>query len=458
MLVGRVIRVALVVASVVLVGCTPPWGGGGSAPVVTTTSLPYGIVGSAYSQTLTATGTAPITWSLDSGSLPAGLSLSPSGVISGTPTAAALSQNFTPFVVKASNSAGSDVESLTIDVFIEAPPGFSPPDPTGNPLPEGAAILFGHTPPTMSLPPPPPGPLPMFQYLADGTVRQAAVLTDTFSGRGPTKPNFSLEEYSFTGGGSYSRDARRSARFNAGSLELWEGAPQAPTLVHTYSVPSSMDRVLMSPNGDYIAVTGEAGLTTEVRIYSATAPYSLVRSVTYDMIQPTGPYTLVWSPDSTRLVVNLHPVSGLMFVRIIGVTSPALDLSPSAYNGCTATAFLAGGRLALFCVTPLDLSISIVTGSLDGSTTQVVYKYPLDPFGSYFAFVTAGSPSGAYLALYEENRISYLADVPWNPSAPVTPVPLTDRVFGPPIGFPPTPSGSSDVALVWSDTPWPSAP
>lgn len=456
---GRVIRVALVVASLALVGCTPPWGGGGSAPVVTTTSLPYGIVGSAYSQTLTATGTAPITWSLDSGSLPAGLSLSPSGVISGTPTAAALSQNFTPFVVKASNSAGSDVESLTIDVFIEAPPGFSPPDPTGNPLPEGAAILFGHTPPTMSLPPPPPGPLPMFQYLADGTVRQAAVLTDTFSGRGPTKPNFSLEEYSFSSGASYSRDARRSARFNAGSVELREGAPQAPTLVHTYSsLPPTLNTVSMSPNGDYVAISGGDPSTwsTELRIYATTAPYSLLRSVTFASFMPTGPYSLVWDRDSSRLSVNLAPMFGASVVRIVGASSPSLDLSPAAYNGCTATAFLAGGRLALFCVTAPD--VSIVTGTADGATTQVVYKYPLDPFGSYFAFVTAGSPSGAYLALLEENRISYLADVPWNPSAPVTPVPLTDRVFGPPIGFPPTPSGSSDVALVWSDTPWPSAP
>jgi hypothetical protein len=56
---------------------------------ITTTTLPGGTVGAAYSQTLTAiAGTMPYSWSIFAGSLPAGLSLDPStGAISGTPTA-----------------------------------------------------------------------------------------------------------------------------------------------------------------------------------------------------------------------------------------------------------------------------------------------------------------------------------------------------------------------------------
>jgi hypothetical protein len=54
---------------------------------VTTTSLPEAEVGVAYSATLTATGgLPPYTWTATG--LPAGLSCSPAGVISGTPTAA----------------------------------------------------------------------------------------------------------------------------------------------------------------------------------------------------------------------------------------------------------------------------------------------------------------------------------------------------------------------------------
>ncbi len=60
------------------------------ALVITTTSLPSGTVGTSYTATtLAATGgTPPYTWSLASGALPGGLSVSSAGVISGTPTAA----------------------------------------------------------------------------------------------------------------------------------------------------------------------------------------------------------------------------------------------------------------------------------------------------------------------------------------------------------------------------------
>lgn len=55
---------------------------------VTTSSLPAGTVNNAYSSTtLTATGgVSPYTWAVTTGALPAGLSLSSAGVISGTPT------------------------------------------------------------------------------------------------------------------------------------------------------------------------------------------------------------------------------------------------------------------------------------------------------------------------------------------------------------------------------------
>ena len=70
---------------------------------ITTSTLPNGTVGSGYSATLAATGgTAPYTWSIASGGLPAGLSLGTTGTISGTPTTAA---NYT-FSVTATDSAG----------------------------------------------------------------------------------------------------------------------------------------------------------------------------------------------------------------------------------------------------------------------------------------------------------------------------------------------------------------
>lgn len=82
------------------------------APTITTTSLPDGEVGTAYSQTLTATGDTPITWSV-SGTLPAGLSLdAATGIISGTPT----TEKTSTFTVTATNDSGSDSKEYTLTI------------------------------------------------------------------------------------------------------------------------------------------------------------------------------------------------------------------------------------------------------------------------------------------------------------------------------------------------------
>ena len=90
----------------------------GAAPVALTisiTSLPQGVVGAPYNGTLTISGgTAPYTWSVSSGQLPPGLSLSAaSGAISGTPTSAG---NFS-FGIKVIDSSAS-VQSATTTVSL----------------------------------------------------------------------------------------------------------------------------------------------------------------------------------------------------------------------------------------------------------------------------------------------------------------------------------------------------
>ena len=84
-------------------------------PTITTASLLNGEVGRIYNQTLEATGSDTITWSVTSGSLPAGLSLSGSS-ISGTPTAVDTST----FTVTAENSYGSNSKELSITISAPA--------------------------------------------------------------------------------------------------------------------------------------------------------------------------------------------------------------------------------------------------------------------------------------------------------------------------------------------------
>ena len=90
-----------------------------AAPVVTTSSLAAATQNeTGYSQTLTESGgTAPITWSISTGSLPTGLTLTAStGAISGTVGASATSQTFTVKATDANSVAAT--QSLTITVAV----------------------------------------------------------------------------------------------------------------------------------------------------------------------------------------------------------------------------------------------------------------------------------------------------------------------------------------------------
>jgi hypothetical protein len=79
------------------------------AVVINTTSLPFGYQGTSYNVTLSAgAGTAPYQWSLLSGSLPAGITLSPEGVLSGVPTG----QTSGSFTVQARDANGCTASRL----------------------------------------------------------------------------------------------------------------------------------------------------------------------------------------------------------------------------------------------------------------------------------------------------------------------------------------------------------
>ncbi len=84
--------------------------------VTTASPLSTGIVGVPYSLQLTADGAGAFTWSLVSGVLPAGLTLSSTGLLSGTPTTAAPPATF---VVKAKDSTSdrADTKQLSLEVL-----------------------------------------------------------------------------------------------------------------------------------------------------------------------------------------------------------------------------------------------------------------------------------------------------------------------------------------------------
>ena len=84
--------------------------------VIASSTLPSGMNGVAYSQALQASGGTPgYTWSITSGSLPAGLTLT-NGVISGTPTVTSGTFNFTASVTDSGSPAQTKSAAMTLVV------------------------------------------------------------------------------------------------------------------------------------------------------------------------------------------------------------------------------------------------------------------------------------------------------------------------------------------------------
>ena len=110
---GRLLAVAAILVTLAI--SLPSIAFAADPVTVATSSLPVGQVGTAYNQTLTAaSGTAPFTWAVIVGGLPAGLSLNTStGVISGTPMSAATS-SFTAQVTDAVPQSASKALSITV--------------------------------------------------------------------------------------------------------------------------------------------------------------------------------------------------------------------------------------------------------------------------------------------------------------------------------------------------------
>jgi hypothetical protein len=92
----------------------------GAAVTITTASLPDGVVGASYSQSLGASGgTSPYNWTVVSGQLPAGLALAKTGQISGTPAATGAST----FMMQVADSTpgGALTAQLAFTLGIDTP-------------------------------------------------------------------------------------------------------------------------------------------------------------------------------------------------------------------------------------------------------------------------------------------------------------------------------------------------
>src|SRR6267154_573548 len=85
-------------------------------------ALPTGVAGTAYSQMVAATGFGTLTFTTSAGAVPSGLTLSSAGLISGTPDAPNVTSNFTMMVTDSSNPAQTATQALSILINLPPPP------------------------------------------------------------------------------------------------------------------------------------------------------------------------------------------------------------------------------------------------------------------------------------------------------------------------------------------------
>lgn len=133
--------------------------GSAGCPVINVNpaTLPPGVIGTPYSQTISATGgTPPYTFTVSSGALPPGLTLNPmTGEISGTPIAAG-QFNFTITATDANGCPGARPYSIVIPVvpscpFITVNPVTLPPAVVGTPYSQTISATGGAPPYTFTV-------------------------------------------------------------------------------------------------------------------------------------------------------------------------------------------------------------------------------------------------------------------------------------------------------------------
>ncbi len=288
---------------------------------VSTTSLPNGTVGTAYSVPLVATGgTAPYVWSLKTGTLPAGLSLSAAGVISGTPTATA---NATGLVFQVTDANTKTAMSSELSVSVGAAPlvitTTSLPNGTVNSAYSATLTATG-------------GTAPYTWTLASGSLPNSVTLNATTGVLSGTPASTILGPYSavFQVTDSASKHALSSVlNITVAPLPLGLSATIAPITVNVpYSQP--------------VAVTGGIAPYT-YSVKSGTLPTGLVLNSSTGTISgmPTAPGTPQIDLQVTD-AANSTSTSGELRVVFYDANNCSTDAESNIPNG-SQYAFLIKG-------------------------------------------------------------------------------------------------------------------
>ncbi len=350
--------------------------------VINTTALAQAIQGSNYEVTLAATGgTSPYTWSVSSGSLPAGLSLAPAtGVISGIPTTNG-TFNFTISVSDSSNPVRRQSATTSIVVAAASVPQLAI---SSSALPAGTAskaysgtvsATGGTSPYTWSVS---SGSLPAGLSLASAT----GVISGT-----PTTSG----TYNFTASVS---DSSNPVQKQSATTSIVVAAASVPQLAISSSVlPAGTASKAYS--GTVSATGGTSPYTWSVSSGSLPAGLSLASATGAISGTPTSSGTFNFTvsvSDSSNPVQKQSATTSI----VVAASVPQLAISSSALPGGTVSKAYSGTVSATGGTSPYTWSIS--SGSLPAglslaSATGVISGTPTN--SGTFNFTASVSDSSS---------------------------------------------------------------
>ncbi|WLH90418.1 putative Ig domain-containing protein [Pseudomonas sp. FP453] len=352
------------------------------------TTLPSGAQNTAYStQTITASGAAaPYTFAITGGALPAGLSLSSGGTLSGTPTASG-NYNITVTATDANGVTGSRAYSFTIS----AAPTISVnpttlPNPTANVAYTTSLSATG-------------GTAPYSYTFTSGTLPAGLSLSSggTLSGT-PTQAG----TYNFT---VTATDVNSASGSRTYSVTVSAGAPNAGAVSVTVAANSSANPITLNLSGGAatsVAVSSAASHGTATAsgtsiTYTPTAGYSGADSFTYTATNGSG----TSSPATVSLTVNAPTLSITPSVLTAPAANVAYSVALGASGGTAPYSYaITSGAL------PTGLSVNTSTGLLSGTpsvpgaynfTVTVTDTYGATAGRAYSGTVSAGPPIAAPL-------------------------------------------------------------
>ena len=340
---------------------------GGAVSFATPSPLPTAIGGVPYSMTVIASGgAAPYTFQLTGGILPTGMTLAPSGVLSGTPINAG-TYNFTLRVTDVATQTADKNYQLVVNApSIALTPATLPQGKVANVYPTTTFSATG-------------GSAPYHYVVANGslptglTLSPAGVLSGT-----PTAPgSFNVtvtatDGLGFQGSQAYTIAIGQQVPIVVNSTAT-TNANAAVTIPVTSQGGPITSLTLSTPPSHGTAVVN--GLTV---VYTPTTNYFGTDTLQYTATGPGGTST----PATVTIAVAplAVPVAAAQAATVLAGKSITLHATTGATNGPFVSAAV---------VTPPSSGTAVVQG------TDIVYTAALDASGTFGFDYTVSNPFGA---------------------------------------------------------------